>query len=58
MLLILFGLPEAGKNFVGDILKEEFDFFYYDIDDDIPEELKEVVRQGEIIEEGMRNKFF
>jgi len=46
ILIILFGLPGAGKNFVEDILRDEFEFFYYDIDDDIPEKIKEIVKKG------------
>ncbi len=40
MLLVVFGLPGAGKSFVADILRESFDYVVYDGDADIPNAMR------------------
>lgn len=45
MLLILFGLPGVGKNYVGNILQEEFNYHFYDADDDLTPPLIEAIYQ-------------
>jgi gluconokinase len=48
MLLILFGLPGSGKNFVGRILQEDFGFLFHDADDDLPDEMREAIQSQQI----------
>ena len=49
MLVILFGLPASGKNYIGEIFKKDFGFFFYDADDDLTPQMKELFAQEKII---------
>src|SRR5260221_5055291 len=43
VLVILFGLPGAGKSFVGEILRAEFGFEFHEADNDIPDDYRQLV---------------
>jgi gluconate kinase len=58
MLLIFFGTPGVGKNFVGKILKHHFDFYFYDGDDDLTDDMKESIKKQELFSEEMRKHFY
>ncbi|MCH7492281.1 AAA family ATPase [Patescibacteria group bacterium] len=58
MLLIVFGLPGTGKNYICKILRRDFGFFFHDIDDDITPDLKKIISQGQIVSDEVRTKFF
>jgi gluconokinase len=58
MLLILFGLPGTGKNYVGDILRDDYGFHFYDADPDAPPALKAKVRRGEPLTDEDRDQWF
>jgi len=58
MLIILFGYPASGKNFVGEIMKDDFNFFFYDGDNDLTPEIKKLVKQGRIVREKLRDDYF
>lgn len=45
-LIILTGLPGVGKNYIGNLLKNHFQFILFDADDVMPEEMKIRLRQG------------
>ena len=45
-LLILFGPPGVGKNYVGELLAEHFGFYFFDLDDEFPPELKTALVTG------------
>lgn len=58
MIIILFGLPAAGKNYVGKIFEKYFNFFFYDADDDLTPEMKKAVRQKQLFTDDMRDKYY
>jgi len=57
LLLILFGLPGAGKSFAGEILRAEFGFEFHEADDDIPEDYRQLVLAGQVVGEPMRDAY-
>ncbi len=58
MLLYLFGLPAAGKNYVGQVLADEFGYTFYDGDIDLTEELRDAVREERPFTDTMRDRFY
>jgi carbohydrate kinase (thermoresistant glucokinase family) len=58
MLLILFGLPGAGKTYVGEILQQEFGFFLYDGDQDIPPKMRALIDAKQPLNDHLRDEFF
>jgi gluconokinase len=58
MLWILFGLPGAGKNFVGELLRAHFDFYFYDADVDLTEDMRARIHKQELYTPAMRDAFF
>lgn len=57
-ILILFGLPGAGKTFVGNILQNEFGYFFHDADKDLPKEMIQAINAALPITDAMRDTFF
>lgn len=57
-LIVLFGLPGAGKTFVGNIFKKYFDYYFYDGDSDLTEEMKEAIKVQKVFTDKMRDVFF
>jgi carbohydrate kinase (thermoresistant glucokinase family) len=47
MLIYLYGLPGAGKNFIGEVYKNKFNFHFQDADEYLPEKMKNKLKQGE-----------
>lgn len=58
MLIIVFGLPGSGKTFVGEIIKKEFGFFFYDGDNDLTPEMKRALQKKITFTNIMRNTYF
>jgi gluconate kinase len=58
MMLYLFGLPAAGKNFVGQVLAEDFGFTYYDGDLDLTAEMLAAMRDERPFTESMRDRYY
>lgn len=58
MLLILFGYPGVGKSFVGKILEEDFDFFFYDGDIDFGPEIEAAIKKGKLFSDKLRDEYF
>ncbi len=58
MLIYLFGLPAAGKNYVGEVLAEAFGFTFYDGDHDLTPEMREAVRTQQPFTDPMRDRFY
>jgi carbohydrate kinase (thermoresistant glucokinase family) len=46
MLIYLYGLPGAGKNFIGEVYKSKFNFYFQDADEYLPEKMKNKLKQG------------
>ena len=57
-LIILFGLPGAGKTFTGKVFAKYFDYYFYDGDKDLTEEMKEAIKVQKVFTETMRDVFF
>lgn len=58
MFIYLFGLPAAGKNYVGQVLADEFGFEFYDGDRDLTPELRDAVRHQQLFTDAMRDRFY
>lgn len=58
MLLYLYGLSAAGKNFVGHVLEDSFGFTFYDGDWDLTDELREAVRTKQPFTDDMRDRYY
>jgi len=56
-MIIVFGLPGTGKTYIGTILKESFDFFLYDADSDLPDDMKHNLLNSLPITNSMRDSF-
>lgn len=58
MMIILFGYPAAGKTFVGEIIQKDFGFHFYDGDDDLTPEVKELIKQEKSVTDELREVYF
>jgi gluconate kinase len=56
-LIVVFGLPGAGKTFVSGILEKKFGYFSYNGDDALPPIMREALFSKETITDGMRRDF-
>lgn len=56
--LYFFGLPAAGKNYVGHVTAEEFGYAFYDGDIDLTPEMRDAVREERPFTEAMRDRFY
>jgi len=56
MLLILFGLSGAGKNFVGEILGKEFGYYFWDADTEISQDMRACILNKQLITQEMRDE--
>lgn len=57
-LVVLFGLPGTGKSFVGKVFEKYFDYYFYDGDNDLTEEMKEAIKIQKVFTDRMRDVFF
>jgi gluconate kinase len=57
MLLVLFGLPGAGKSFAGQLLRDRFGFFFHEADDDIPDDYRRAVAAGQVVDDERRDAY-
>jgi gluconokinase len=57
MLLILFGLSGSGKNFVGEILAENFNYHFWDADSILPPAMLKAIKQKATFTQEMRDNF-
>jgi len=58
MLIFLFGLPGSGKNYVGNIFQEEFDFYFHDADSDLTPKFKQFISNGIIAPDEIRDDYY
>lgn len=58
MIIILFGLPGAGKTYVGKLLHKHFGFTFYDGDNDVTDAIKEAIEKKTPFTDEMRDEFF
>lgn len=57
-LYVVFGLPGAGKTFVGEILQKYFGFYAYEADRVMPLELQQAIREQKVVTDDLRDTFF
>lgn len=57
-IIVLFGLPGAGKSYIGNLLQDEFGFYHYDGDLSLPKIMKQAIFEKLPITDTMRNLFF
>ena len=55
--VVLFGLPGAGKSYVGRLLAAEFGFHLHEADDDIPADYKRDVDAGQVVSDERRDAY-
>jgi len=58
VLLILYGPPGSGKNFVGEWLACKYDFYFYDADLHLTQDMKQCLYNKRAFTQAMRNHFF
>lgn len=58
MIIVIFGLPGTGKTYVGNLLRDEFGFFFYEGDKDLTRDIKKAILEKRIFTDPMRNDFF
>lgn len=58
MLVILFGLSGAGKNFVAHVLESEFNVFHWDADELLTQDMLSCIRNHELFTQAMRDNYF
>ncbi|MFA6017111.1 MAG: AAA family ATPase [Patescibacteria group bacterium] len=57
-LVILFGLPGTGKTYVGRIFEKYFDYYFYDGDNDLTEEMRASIKTKTVFTDQMRDVYF
>lgn len=57
-IYLIFGLPGAGKTFIGRIFEKEFGYFFYDGDNELTDDMKDAIKNKIPFTNPMRNKFF
>ena len=57
-LIVLFGLPGTGKTYVGKVFEKYFNYYFYDGDNDLTEEMKEAIKVQKVFTDQMRGIFF
>lgn len=55
---MLFGIPGAGKTYVGRVLSSAFDFHFRDVDQDLPDAMREAIVNKQPVTDAMRDEFF
>ena len=56
-LVVLFGLPGAGKSFAGRLLRDECGYHLHEADDDIPADYKRDVAAGQVVSDERRDAY-
>ncbi len=56
-LYVLFGLPGAGKSYVGKIFRDQFGFYFHDGDLSLPKKMQQALDREQTITDDMRNSF-
>lgn len=57
MLIILFGLAGTGKNFIGEILKTHFKYYYWDADEILPDKMRQFISNQKSFTQQMRDEY-
>lgn len=57
-LYMLFGLPGAGKTFVGTVFLERFGFTFYEGDNELSDEMRDAISTKTVFTDEIRDAFF
>ncbi len=57
-IYVAFGLPGSGKTFIGKIFQKNFDYYFFDGDQDLSDEMKQAIQKRAVVTNDMRNAFF
>lgn len=55
---MLFGVPGAGKTYVGRVLANITDFHFHDLDQDLPDDMREAIIHKQPVTDAMRDRFY
>jgi len=58
MLVVLFGLAGAGKSYVGNLLGERSNFYFWDADEALTDDINACIREKRSISQDMRDSYF
>lgn len=58
MIIILFGLPGAGKTYIGKLIHKHFNYSFYDGDHDVTDAIKAAIETKTPFTDAMRDEFF
>lgn len=58
MLLVLFGIPGAGKSYVGHLFQDAFGFTFHDADHELPDDMRHALANKLPVTDDMRDRFF
>lgn len=58
MMLVLFGLPGAGKTYTGQLFARKYGWYFYDGDQDLPQRMLDALETLSQITDEMRDEFF
>ncbi|ODN43835.1 guanylate kinase [Piscirickettsia litoralis] len=58
MLIILYGPPGVGKNYVSEWLARTYDFYFYDADIHLTDEMRQCIQNKQPFTQPMRDHFF
>lgn len=58
MIIILFGLPGAGKTYVGGLIQRHFGHLFYDGDQDVTDAIRDAIAAKQPFTDEMRDEFF
>ena len=58
MIIVLFGLPGLGKNFIAKIFKDYFGFHIFDADKVLPRAAFQAIKNNSIVSESTRRAFY
>lgn len=57
-IFVAYGLPGAGKTFIGNVLQNQFGYFHHEGDDDLTRAMKHAIGHKLPIHDDMRDAFF
>ncbi len=58
MIIVLFGLPGTGKSFAAEIFKNDFGFYLYDADKDLPPAAFRAIQKNRLVSEVTRRAVY
>ena len=58
MLIVLFGLPGAGKNYIGELIKKNYGYYFFDADTLLTPGMNKSIRNGIPVTERQFDGFF